>query len=115
MAIKHVAIDNLTFTYQGNQLMRTDDTGTNSTISGSMDFKNGTNTGDDYAYDANGNLTKDLNKNIVDIQYNVLLLPSKVTFGDGNSVVYKYAADGKKLQTVHTIGGATTTTVMWVI
>ena len=105
-----VAIDNLTFTYQGNQLMRTDDTGTNSTISGSMDFKNGTNTGDDYAYDANGNLTKDLNKNIVDIQYNVLLLPSKVTFGDGNSVVYKYAADGKKLQTVHTIGGATTTT-----
>ena len=28
-----------------------------------------------YAYDANGNLTKDLNKNIVDIQYNCLNLP----------------------------------------
>lgn len=105
-----VAIDNLTFTYRGNQLMRTDDTGTDSTISGSMDFKNGTNAGDDYAYDGNGNLTKDLNKNIVDIQYNVLNLPSKVTFGDGNSVSYMYAADGRKLQTVHTIGGATTIT-----
>ena len=90
--------------------MWTNDTGVDSTIAGSMDFKNGTNTGDDYAYDGNGNLTKDLNKNIVDIQYNVLNLPSKVTFGDGNSVSYMYAADGRKLQTVHTINGITTTT-----
>ncbi len=104
------AIDNLTFTYRGNQLMRTDDTGINSTIAGSMDFKNGTNTGDDYAYDVNGNLIKDSNKNIADIQYNVLNLPSKVTFGDGNSVSYTYAADGRKLQTVHIINGTTTTT-----
>lgn len=49
-------------------------------------------------------------RNIVDIQYNVLNLPSKVTFADGNSVSYMYAADGRKLQTVHTINGATTTT-----
>ena len=104
------AIDNLTFTYQGNQLMRTDDTGVNSTIPGSMDFKNGMNTSDDYAYDANGNLIKDFNKNIIDIQYNVLNLPSKITFGDGNSVSYMYAANGKKLQTVHKINGTTTTT-----
>lgn len=104
------AIDNLTFTYRGNQLMRTDDTGENSTIAGSMDFRDGTNTSDDYAYDVNGNLIKDFNKNIVDIQYNVLNLPSKVTFGDGNSVSYMYAADGRKLQIVHTINGTTTTT-----
>ena len=104
------AIDNLTFSYRGNQLMRTDDTGENSTIVGSMDFCDGTNTGDDYAYDVNGNLIKDSNKNIVDIQYNILNLPSKVTFGDGNSVSYMYAADGRKLQTVHTINGTTTTT-----
>ena len=104
------AIDNLTFTYQGNQLMRTDDTGINSTTVGSMDFKNGTNTGDDYAYDANCNLIKDFNKNITDIQYNVLTLPSKITLGDGNSVSYTYAADGRKLQTVHKIDGTTTTT-----
>ena len=37
-------------------------------------------------------------------------MPSKVTFGDGNSVSYMYAADGRKLQTVHTINGTTTTT-----
>ena len=104
------AVEKLTFTYQGNQLMRTDGTGVSSTLPGSMDFKDGTNTGDDYAYDANGNLIKDLNKNISDIQYNVLNLPNKVTFGDGNSVSYMYAADGSKLQTVHTINGTTTTT-----
>lgn len=103
-------IDNLTFTYHGNQLMRTDDRGTNSTITGSMDFKDGTNTGDDYAYDGNGNLTKDLNKNITNIQYNILNLPSKVAFGDGNSVSHVYAGDGRKLHTVHTINGTTTTT-----
>lgn len=105
-----VAIDNLTFTYQGNQLMRTDDTGTNPTLAGSMDFRDGTNTGDDYAYDVNGYLTKDSNKNIRDIEYNILNLPSKVIFGDGSSVSYVYAADGRKLQTVHIINGTTTTT-----
>lgn len=45
--------------------MRTDDTGVNSTIIGSMDFKNGANAGDDYVYDANSNLIKDINKNIL--------------------------------------------------
>lgn len=56
------------------------------------------------------NLTKDLNKNITDIEYNILNLPSKVTFGGGNSVSYMYAANGKKVQTVHIINGTTITT-----
>jgi hypothetical protein len=30
----------------------------------------------EYAYDANGNLTKDLNKNITNIAYNALSLPT---------------------------------------
>ena len=58
----------------------------------------------------NGNLTKDLNKNIIDIQYNVLNLPSAVTFVDGSVISYLYSADGVKLRTVHAIGGITTTT-----
>lgn len=40
-----VLIDNLTFNIQGYQLVRTNDTGTDSTISDSMDFKDGENTG----------------------------------------------------------------------
>ena len=34
----------------------------------------------EYSYDFNGNLTKDLNKNIDMIQYNYLNLPNKVSF-----------------------------------
>ena len=34
------------------------------------------------------------NKNISVITYNVLNLPSKVTFSDGSTIVYSYAADG---------------------
>ena len=32
----------------------------------------------EYTYDENGNLTKDLNKKIIDIQYNSLNLPNRV-------------------------------------
>ena len=55
-------------------------------------------------------MTKDLNKNITNISYNLLSLPSVVTFGDGSTITYTYAADGKKLRTVHVINGMTTTT-----
>ena len=37
-------------------------------------------------------------------------MPSKVTFGNGNTITYLYAADGTKLRTVHKIGSTTTTT-----
>ena len=63
-----------------------------------------------FAYDANGNLTKDLTKGISEIQYNFLNLPSKVIFENGDSITYVYAADGRKLQTVRSIGGQVTTT-----
>ena len=55
-------------------------------------------------------MTKDLNRNITSIQYNCLNLPSKVTFKDGSTITYLYAADGTKLRTVHKIGSTTTTT-----
>ena len=103
-------IDNLSFTLDGNRLNRVDDAAGTAAYNGGFEFKDGVRQADEYAYDANGNLTKDLNKNIIDIQYNVLNLPSRVTFGDGSAISYVYAADGTKLRTVHTIGGAVTTT-----
>ena len=36
-------------------------------------------------------------------------MPSTVTFSDGSTITYSYAADGTKLRTVHTISGTTTT------
>lgn len=60
-----------------------------------------------YAYDANGNLTRDLNKNIVDIQYNYLNLPSRVLFKNGDNISNVYSADGTKLRAMQVIGGDT--------
>ena len=37
-------------------------------------------------------------------------MPSKVTFTDGSTITYTYAADGTKLRVVHNMGGTTTTT-----
>ena len=82
-------IDDLTLTLDGNWLTRVDN---------------------EYTYDKNGNMTKDLNKKITDIQYNCLNSPSKVTFQDDSTITYTYAVNGTKLRTVHTIGDTTSTT-----
>ena len=103
-------IDNLTFTLGGTLLSRVDDAAAASAYNGGFEFKDGVKQANEYTYDSNGNLTKDLNKGISNISYNCLNLPSAVTFSDGSTIVYTYAADGAKLKTVHKIGGTTTTT-----
>ena len=103
-------IDNLTYTLDGNRPTRVDDAVSTAAYNNGFEFKDAVKQANEYAYDANGNLTKDLNRNISNIEYNYLNLPSKVTFTDGNTIEYVYAADGTKLRTVHNIGGTTTTT-----
>ncbi len=89
-------IDNLTYTLNGNQLTRVDDAVTASAYNGGFEFKDGVKQANEYVYDANGNLTKDLNKGISDITYNVLNLPTGVTFASGGFIQYGYTADGIK-------------------
>ena len=103
-------IDNLTFTLGGNQLSRVDDAAAASAYNGGFEFKDGVKQANEYTYDSNGNLTKDLNKGISNISYNCLNLPSAVTFSDGSTIAYTYGADGTKLKTVHKTGSTTTTT-----
>ncbi len=102
-------IDNLSMVYLGNQLIKADDTGTNVTLSASIDFKNNSNTAKEYYYGLNGSLTQDLNKGITGITYNLLNLPRSITINNalGQGInTYTYAADGRKLQSV--IGGKKT-------
>ena len=103
-------IDDLTFTLNGNQLTAVNDAATATAYPGASDFKDGAKLAVEYAYDANGNLTKDLNKNITDIKYNCLNLPNRIIFADGSTISYLYSADGTKLRTTHKIGEITTTT-----
>ena len=103
-------IDNLTYILDGNRPTRVDDAVSTTAYNNGFEFKDGVKQANEYAYDANGNLTKDLNKGISNIEYNFLNLPGKVTFTDGSTITYVYAADGTKLRTKHVINGTTITT-----
>lgn len=85
-------MDNLAFTYIGNQLQ---------TVTDSWDtqegFEDGNTVGADYTYDANGNRIIDKNKGITAYKYNYMNQREKVTFSDGNYLLYIYDAMGNKL------------------
>ncbi|MBE6267094.1 MAG: RHS repeat-associated core domain-containing protein [Prevotella ruminicola] len=91
-------IDNLTFTLNGNQITKVDDSVSDPTYSGVFNFMDGASQANEYTYDKNGNLTKDLNKKISQIQYNLLNLPASITYSNGKSAAYIYDAGGKKLK-----------------
>ena len=103
-------VDNLNLVYNGNQLQSVDDHAPNSVYGNGMEFKDNANQPVEYGYDKNGNLTKDLNKNISNIRYNLINLPSQITFSDGNTIDYEYGPDGRKLRTVHQTGNTILTT-----
>jgi RHS repeat-associated protein len=97
-------IDSLNYQYfnGGNKLKSVTDNAIRATLGG---FKNGTNSGDDYAYYADGKLQKDLNRNISLIEYNYLDLVSKVKFANNDSIQYFYTSTGEKRRTERTLGG----------
>jgi RHS repeat-associated protein len=78
----------------------------------------------DYTYDDNGNLVKDLNKDMVTsagadgIEYNFLNLPRKITVkassGNKGTIEYTYDVKGNKLKKVTTEGSTVTTTLYMV-
>ena len=86
-----IAIDELDYDYDGNQLKKVVDSSNSD-----EGFKDGSNTGDDYTYDRFGNMIVDQNKNITQITYNHLNLPTKVTFQSGAYITYTYDAAGVK-------------------
>ena len=96
-----IDIDDLVLRYNGNQLTRVTDSGEDSGGYGVMEFIDRSNVANEYAYDANGNMTRDLNKGISNITYNLLNLPGEITFSDGRKVKYIYTADGAKVRTTY--------------
>jgi len=94
-------IDNLSYTYNGNQLLSVNDAdlvNTNFTQNGFED--KGSIEEIEYIYDANGNMIKDLNKEILNVDYNKLNLPQSIELDRSTSMFIKYTYDaaGNKLQ-----------------
>ncbi|MBC7946551.1 MAG: hypothetical protein H7Y42_01635, partial [Chitinophagaceae bacterium] len=65
----------------------------------------------DYAYDGNGNMNVDLNKDISGIHYNHLNLPDSIIVANKGYIKYVYDAAGTKLKKVVSQGSNTSTTL----
>jgi RHS repeat-associated core domain protein len=97
-------IDNLSYVYNNNQLMKVTDTADSSvTYYGAFHFVDGADAETEYVYDANGNMTQDFNKKISKIEYNSLNLPSMIQYSHGYQAHYGYDAAGRKLSVRHII------------
>lgn len=99
-------IDDLTYSYKGNQVVKIDDAAEESpSYRGAMHFRDYADEETEYTYDANGNMLTDSNKGITSIDYNVLDLPqcistkSRALFKENSNdtIYYTYSADGTKL------------------
>jgi RHS repeat-associated protein len=102
------SMDNLGYSYiNGNQLNQVSDS-----APGSGGFVDGASSITEFAYNANGSLTKDENKGISNITYNALGKPQVVTFSSTptKTITYTYDAAGNKLKVVTNDGTTTTTT-----
>ena len=98
-------IDNLTMDYTGtgNQIKSVSDAVGTISLAESSDFKNYSNTATEYFYNKNGAMTKDLNKGVSSIQYNILNLPKQMDIKSPVAEarnVYTYSAGGAKLRVV---------------
>ena len=99
----NVLIDDLVLNYcsnnQSNQLDWISDNGINQNQYNVKEYQNkSAATSNEFAYDANGNMTKDLDRDIITIRYNVLNLPELIQFKNGNQIINMYDAGGHKLQ-----------------
>ncbi|KFF14444.1 hypothetical protein IW15_03130 [Chryseobacterium soli] len=89
-------IDDLVYSsYKGNQLLNVTDNSSNN-----LGYPNGGNT---IAYDLNGNMINHVDKEITNISYNHLNLPTIVNFSqNNNNIKLFYRADGTKLKKAYT-------------
>lgn len=111
-------IDDLTYSYfaNSNRLSKVVDTVPAATT-GLGDFLDGVNSGDDFVYDVNGNLTIDKNKNITaPILYTHINTPYEIKMAGKGKITYTYDNLGRKWKKVvidSTVNPVRTTTWLY--
>ena len=91
-------MDNMFLTYNGNQLTKIDDDYESYSYSAKQ-YHDYNTSGNDFAYDSNGNMIYDQDRGIAAIRYNLLNLPDTIQFTNGNQIVHRYDAAGNRLTT----------------
>jgi hypothetical protein len=69
--------------------------GSDALYTGAQDFKNRSTSSDEYDYDQNGNMIKDLNKDVVTMSWNSLNLPDTIQLKGGHMESFIYDATGQ--------------------
>ena len=83
------------------ELLFVDDAVDGPYYAGAFHFVDRADVEEEYSYDANGNMTKDLNRGIEEIRYNFLNLPSKISFTEKNAYIRNmYDANGHKFKMI---------------
>jgi RHS repeat-associated protein len=112
-----VTIDSLKYTYftNSNQLQKVSDAISDNSPLG--DFKDTSSTGNDYSYDADGNVNMDLNKHVYTgsgspgIVFNVLNKADSIVMANRETIHYYYDASGNQLfKTVRNVFGSSPVT-----
>ena len=89
-------IDEMNWFYEGNRVVEITDMVGEQGRYDMKEYRDYNHNGLDYFYDSNGNMTADLDRDIVAIRYNLLNLPDTVQFRNGSAIVNYYTADGKR-------------------
>ena len=92
-------MDNLTLSYDGNQLTGVSEAAADYNATGTFEYKKAN--GSEYLYDANGNLIADRSRRIAYITYDSNNNPSCIYFTNGYMTRYTYSATGQKLTVEH--------------
>ncbi|MDO5527071.1 MAG: RHS repeat-associated core domain-containing protein [Prevotella sp.] len=105
-------IDDLSVNYDGNRLLKVTDDAESLNYNGALDFNDGADMTAEYEYDSTGALTKDRNRGITGITYDLSHNPQTIVM-NGGQIVNDYTSDGRKLCSTQSTG-MTTTTDMYV-
>lgn len=89
-------IDEMNWSYEGNRVVEITDMMGEQGRYDMKEYRDYNYNGLDYFYDPNGNMTADLDRDIVAIRYNLLNQPDTVQFRNGSAIVNYYTADGKR-------------------
>ena len=92
-------MDDLTITYNGNQLDKVSEAGNDYNATGAWGYKKVK--GSQYIYNENGSLVADKSRGIAYITYDPNNNPDSIFFTNGSMTKYVYSASGQKLRVVH--------------